>query len=286
VWNGRRSYHVSRGGGQFTAWISQTVATVPNTPLDGGAWAYIEKNDGTSQVRAGIDPTGGTNPFAPTVIWGPTTAVPNDWQRASVRTTATGTAATFFLFMTQTNPGDPNGVYWDDAILNGQGGGSIVPPPPQTPAPTGQVVTTNNVEVNVRAAPSRSGTRLGIIGPNTAYAFLGTEGDWTKIDYNGQVGYVASQFVSVSSGSPSPGAPSAPPPASPTGVSFTADFNVNIRAVPAVEGRRLGRVSRGETVALVARSRDGQWAQVSGGGWVALRFGRVSGDPASLPLGN
>ena len=43
----------------------------------------------------------------------------------SVNAHATGGVVTLFLYATQSQPSDPNGVYWDEAFLNGipgQGG--------------------------------------------------------------------------------------------------------------------------------------------------------------------
>src|SRR5262245_44062171 len=60
--NGNRSFHIGRGGGTFTAYIYQQVYVQPNTDVNGGAWGYIENDTGGAVLRAGIDPTGGTDP--------------------------------------------------------------------------------------------------------------------------------------------------------------------------------------------------------------------------------
>ncbi len=277
VWNGLRSYNVGRGGGQFTAWIYQTVGTAPNTPLTGSAYVYIEKNDGASLTRIGIDPTGGTNPFAGTVVWSGYSNTPNAWQGMFVSTTAQGGSATMFLYMTQTAPGDPNQLYWDDAILTGQGA-EIVPPPAVNPPPTTQIVT-SNVEVNVRAAAATSAAKLGKITPNTAWTFLGTEGDFTSIDFNGQRGFVASRFVSVSNGTPS-----SAPPAATGAATYTPDYQVNVRAQPSTRGAKLSKLNSGQSVTLIGKSGDGQWVQIECGGWVMSRFGRLNGNYDALPV--
>jgi uncharacterized protein YraI len=275
VLGGSRSYHVSRGGGTFTAWINQTVATVPNTLLDGGVFAYMEKGGGDSLVRVGIDPTGGSNPFASSVVWGNYTGSLYVWNRITVTTTARANSATFFIFMTQNSPGDPNDIYLDEAWLNGLGAGSIVPPPPVSPAPTGQVVTATTT-VNVRTAPNRTAERIGRIFPGTNYNFLGREGDWILIDFNGQRGYVSAGFVTVGTGAAS--APVA------TGVNFTAQFNVNLRSQPNINGGRIGRLPAGQSRPVIGRSADGQWVLLDNNAWVAVRFGTLSGDVNSVPV--
>ena len=50
--------------------------------------------------------------------------------------------------------------------------------------------------VNIRETPNAKASILGVFknGPEGA-VLLGTEGDWTKIDCNGIVGYVVSKYV-------------------------------------------------------------------------------------------
>lgn len=132
VREGDTSLHVSRGGGQFTAWAFQTVLTVPNTPLEGGAYAFIDHANSAGYVRVGIDPSGNTNPYSSTVIWGEVYALQQEWVRPTVTTMATGTRATLFLFASQHSPADPNSVYWDGAFLFGESRQVVMIAPPTT----------------------------------------------------------------------------------------------------------------------------------------------------------
>lgn len=282
--NGVQSYHVSRGYATFTAWIYQRVATVPNTPLEGGAAAFVENPSGTAFVRAGIDPTGGTNPFAPTVIWGASAGAPNAWNAVRVSARATGGVATFFLFASQGAPADPNGVYWDDAFLFGQGGASLVPAH-EASAPSSERVVVPNVQVNVRTGASVASPRIGVANPNTAWRWLATEGDWHVIDFNGQRGYVSAAFTTLRDGTTDvPAAVS-----SETGVTYTANANQRVRRAPTTQSARIGAIQRGETVAVLAKSADGQWVQVrlANGrtGWASARFGTLNGSVDGLPVG-
>ena len=52
--------------------------------------------------------------------------------------------------------------------------------------------TTNN---NVRASASETADRLGVLSGGDSAELVGTEGDWSKIKYNGQIGYVKSEYV-------------------------------------------------------------------------------------------
>lgn len=129
--DGARSLSISRGFSTFTTAVFQTVTVPENANLVGSARGFMERGnpvvDG-AQFRVGIDPTGGTNPLSPGVVWSPWVTAEDGWQRARVDATAIGTRATLFLYSTQTQPSDPNSMYWDNAVLRvgGEGGTSNV----------------------------------------------------------------------------------------------------------------------------------------------------------------
>lgn len=50
-------------------------------------------------------------------------------------------------------------------------------------------------KVNVRKSASENGDKLGKAYKDNTYKKLGTEGDWTKIDYDGKTGYIASKYL-------------------------------------------------------------------------------------------
>lgn len=57
----------------------------------------------------------------------------------------------------------------------------------------GTVTATTNI--NVRASASETADRLGVFSGGDSAELVGTEGDWSKIKYNGQIGYVKSEYV-------------------------------------------------------------------------------------------
>lgn len=57
----------------------------------------------------------------------------------------------------------------------------------------GTVIATTNI--NVRASASETADRLGVLSGGDSAELIGTEGDWSKIKYNGQIGYVKSEYV-------------------------------------------------------------------------------------------
>ena len=82
---------------------------------------------GLISIRAGIDPTGGTNPYASTVVW--TDPIRNDdvWTELAVSATITGDAATVFVFSTPKYPVKHNEVYIDDATFTVTGSAPVPP---------------------------------------------------------------------------------------------------------------------------------------------------------------
>ena len=57
----------------------------------------------------------------------------------------------------------------------------------------GTVTATTNI--NVRASASETADRLGVLSGGDSAELIGTEGDWSKIKYKGQTGYVKSEYV-------------------------------------------------------------------------------------------
>ena len=57
----------------------------------------------------------------------------------------------------------------------------------------GTVTATSNI--NVRAAASQEAERLGVLAGGDSVELIANEGEWSKIKYNGQIGYVKSEYV-------------------------------------------------------------------------------------------
>lgn len=57
----------------------------------------------------------------------------------------------------------------------------------------GTVTATTNV--NVRAAASQTSQKLGVAAGGESFDLVAREGDWCKIIYNGQIGYIKSEYV-------------------------------------------------------------------------------------------
>ncbi len=286
--SGTFSFNMARGGATFTAWIYQQVSVQPDTDLQGGAWAFLE-NPVDSLVRAGIDPNGGTDVNSPSIVWSSFSNLLYQWNYVSVNAHAQGGTVTLFLMATQNAPGNPNGVYWDEAFLNGTpGSGVIQSGAPAAAIPPGSQVVTSTVRLNVRSGAGTNYDRIGRMNPGDAYLYIGEIGDWLQIDYNGQTGFVSAQYAAVSTGSPSAsgavgGAAVAPADA----LDFTVSYALRMRAAPNTTSATLATIPFTTVVKAVGRTADGHWLQViyeGQTGWVATRYGRLSDDVARLPI--
>ncbi|HEX2908609.1 MAG TPA: SH3 domain-containing protein [Phototrophicaceae bacterium] len=287
--SGNRSYNLGRGGGTFTAWISQQVSVQPNTNVEGGAWVYIHSNSGGSIVRAGIDPTGGTDANSPTVVWGNASGGLYQWNYVTAATKAGAAGVvTLFLYATQTAPSDPNSVYWDDAFLNGiPGPGLSSAPAAAASAPVVTRVATSQVRVNVRGGAGTTFPRIGALNPGETYAVTGDSGGWYSLDFNGQTGWVSSAFVTVTEGTPSGGAVSVGAAPTVNALNFTVDYALRLRAEPNTTSATLGNIAFNTVVSAVGRSANAQWVQVNYNGvtgWISARYGRADGDITGLPI--
>ena len=288
--SGGRSFHMARGGATFTAYLYQQVPVVPGTSIQGGAWAYLE-NRGGGRVRAGIDPTGGADPFSPNVVWSGWTNSRNSWTQLDVSTTTRGSTATLFLYATQDAPSNPNGVYWDDAYLNGTRG--------QTPVVSAAAATTGgtalvtaDTNVRVRRGPGIDQARLGAMAAGESYPLVEDLGAWYAIDFNGETGYVSSQFSTLGGGSaiadaPSSGGNTSAPIATGAALDYFVDYTLKMRSAPGTDSSEILSIPHTAVVQAVARSSDNNWLLVNyegQSGWVAAWIGRLQGSISSLPV--
>ncbi|RMF77533.1 MAG: SH3 domain-containing protein [Chloroflexi bacterium] len=279
--SGARSLHIARGGATFTAYMYQQVAVEPGSPLEGGAWVFIDNNSATARARVGIDPTGGTDPNNPAIVWA-STRNGFQWTPITVNTTAQTNVATLFLFATQTAPIDPNGVFWDSAFLNGIPGTQPITTTeaePAAPAQNNQQFVTTNVSLRVRRDATINSPRIGAMNPGQSFPLIRDEGAWYAIDFNGRTGYVSSQFATLTGGDSAGGVIAS--------LDYTLAFTVRLRSAPSTDADTLTRIPFNTTLRATGRTADSNWLQVTfngQSGWVASRFGTHSADIGGLPV--
>lgn len=91
-------------------WSTNAENPNPRDSFDNG-------DPGEVDMRVGIDPSGGDNPFSTDVRWSTTKEAYDDYERFSVQVQADGDEITVFTYSSPRWPWATNNVYWDDAAL-------------------------------------------------------------------------------------------------------------------------------------------------------------------------
>lgn len=94
VHGGQRSQQIG-GAGQFRAGLMQSIGANVGWDYQLSAWYHLDERGG-GICRLGVDPAGGTNPDAASVVWSQG-AEQRDWSPLLVRVTATARRITVFL---------------------------------------------------------------------------------------------------------------------------------------------------------------------------------------------
>jgi LysM repeat protein len=153
IHSGRQSLQYGKRYATHTAGVYQQVGGITaGTKLQFSAWGFVYGKDpdpnrtpGFTPMKVGIDPTGGTNPFGPSVVWsGVVTPVAvgsgSAWTQMSVEAVSQNTTVTVFVYSSQEWPmNDALTSQWDDTSLVTLGPATepstTAPPPPPTSPP-------------------------------------------------------------------------------------------------------------------------------------------------------
>jgi uncharacterized protein YraI len=176
-------------------------------------------------------------------------------------------------------------------------------PQQQQPQPSGNAtVTIAAFRLNVREAPTTSAAILRRVNQNETYPVIGRNASstWYQINAGGTIGWVGGGYVVISNGAnipvtdgtrgPTVNPTPQPPINSPFGIVATATpFSVNMRQGPGTSFARVGRLPAGSSAAVIGRSADNQWWQITFNGingWVSATFARLNtgADVNRLPI--
>ena len=187
----------------------------------GHAWSSGGEPASTAmtKLRIGIDPTGGQDPLAKSVLWGPEVVAMDSAHEFVFDAKAQGNQITVF---TRSRPDwcmEHNDVYWDDALLvailrptatgaektstAGSGVGGATPTPNVT-VPSGERLILRTTEADglrIRSGPGTDFDRLSAIGPrdrveainpDDARSKLGKQDQWIEVKTaGGETGWAA-----------------------------------------------------------------------------------------------
>ena len=150
--------------GTHTAGLLQVVTVPANAQLRfsiyGQAWSSASDSGSSDfptpvNMRIGIDPTGGTNPFNPAIVWSDYKQPYDAYQQFVVEAQAQGDKVTAFTISAPDEARKHNDIYWDDAQLVSLDAGA--PPPTAAPNTSGGEPPTgggNSSASPVAAAPA------------------------------------------------------------------------------------------------------------------------------------
>lgn len=125
------------------------------------------------------------------------------------------------------------------------------PEPVPEPEPAGPIYATATTTVNVRSSDSATADKLGKVSGGTKVEIIGQlPNGWSKIDYEGQVGYIKSEYLNVAENVDDVQIIG----------TVTATANVNVRAAASQNATKLGVAIEGDTLDLIAR--EGDWCKV------------------------
>jgi LysM repeat protein len=163
----------------FTAGVYQQVSVAEAGDVTFSVNAYVwssafdnvdvSREDGDVVVQVGIDPAGGTDPAASSIVWSTAAERYDSWNQESVTTAVPAGTITVFVRGTVGVPAKNNNIYLDDASLTGAGSAPATTEAP-TSAPTNTVVAptntvsapTNTVAASTNTAepPAATATRV------------------------------------------------------------------------------------------------------------------------------
>ena len=124
IHSGNRAAQYFTFHGTHTAGLLQVVTVPANAMLRFSIWgqAWSSASDEvfsdfptTVNMRIGIDPTGGTNPYSPAIVWSAYNQPYDAYQQFTVEAQAQGTTVTVFTISAPDEARKHNDIYWDDA---------------------------------------------------------------------------------------------------------------------------------------------------------------------------
>ncbi|MGX4600812.1 C40 family peptidase [Faecalimicrobium sp. JNUCC 81] len=133
-----------------------------------------------------------------------------------------------------------------------------------------KVVTENSV--NFRTGPSTSNSSIGKLNKGTEVGFISESNGWSKISYNGKIGYMSSQYLSNKGNAPSGDN-------SVKSTKVVTENSVNFRTGPSTSNSSIGKLNKGTEVGFISESNG--WSKISYNGKIGYMSSQYLGDKGS-----
>lgn len=172
-------------------------------------------------------------------------------------------------------------------------GGSMA----DTPAPTDSTestapeaesaVVTMAGDMNIREGPGTGYERIGGAAEGEAYSITGksANGEWWRIDFDGEAGWVYAAFVTAENVENVPTVGDSSMQA-PVDAVATVGGDLNVREGPGTDYARIGGAHEGEEFAITGKSADGEWWQIDfegQPGWIFAQYVTAT-DAENVPV--
>lgn len=267
------------------AGFMQQVNVPANAVLQFSVWgqAWLSNSDGATSdsnvfinMRVGIDPTGGTNPTSPNIIWSGSANPFDAYRQFTVQAQAQGSRVTVFTYSRAEYPLKHSDVYWDDATLFVTNQSAPPPPPPPPPPDTGSAPPPPPAGEQPPGGVHivQSGEYLSSIARRYGVTVQAIASANNIVNLN----LIRPGQQLIIPGGAAPSGETAPP--SPDAVRATTQANLRFRAGPGTEHQILSVLPYGTVVPVVARNASSDWIQVTyqgRTGWVAAWLTTISG---------
>ena len=113
-------------------------------------------------------------------------------------------------------------------------------------------IRVTTTRVNFRTGAGTNYTSIGVLEKGTKVTYIGTSGNWTKVQYNSKTGYIYSDYLVKEESS------------STTTMYATADSGLNVRKGPSTSYSKVGTLSKGTAVTVYSTSNG--WSKISANG--------------------
>ncbi|MGD6832102.1 SH3 domain-containing protein [Sutcliffiella halmapala] len=139
----------------------------------------------------------------------------------------------------------------------------------QRDANISQTATVTTDGLNIRSQPSTQSKVIGTLATGTVVNVLTQESDWLQISYDGETGWIHSDYANIHNGSTE--TPSKKKGSSSATISVSG---LNVRSEPNLNGKILDQISQGTDVKIISERNN--WCEIEyangNTGWVAGWF--------------
>ncbi|WP_042275565.1 C40 family peptidase [[Clostridium] dakarense] len=130
----------------------------------------------------------------------------------------------------------------------------------------------NGNSVNFRTGPSTSNSSIGKLNKGAEVGFISESNGWSKISYNGKIGYMSSQYLSNKGNTPSEDN-------SVKSTKVVNENSVNFRTGPSTSHSKIATLSIGTEVGFISESNG--WSKISYNGKVGYMSSQYLGNKGS-----